>query len=127
MYVDPSEKDRTIMHGLLIIGVIALIYVLLAPKNDPFKPAPQDCPDGRCPVNPINLVESLADVPPQLREPNYSPEGQGSCVHASTITLLRWQGQDELAEWWRANYHSGEYASRPHKETRGSSAPVRVQ
>jgi hypothetical protein len=64
------------------------------------------CPDGAC------LVESLADIPPQLRTPNYAPYGQGSCVHASTVTLLEWQGQHELAKWWKANYNSGEYANR---------------
>src|SRR5687768_14605354 len=41
------------------------------------------------------------NLPRELREPNW---GGGSCVHASTVHLLRWQGHHELAAWWRANY-----------------------
>jgi hypothetical protein len=60
----------------------------------------------------------LADVPKEVRQENYVKKcpdcGEehdrfpGSCVHASTITMLRWHGMDELADWWRENYHSGE-------------------
>lgn len=64
------------------------------------------CPDGRCPVK---YIKSLADVPVPLREENYAG---GSCVHASLITLLRWQGQYEMAEWWRQEYSEGEYLDR---------------
>lgn len=35
--------------------------------------------------------------------------GRGSCVHASLEMLLRWQGKDELANYWRQNYEGGEY------------------
>jgi hypothetical protein len=70
----------------------------------------EECPDGTCPQP--QLIESLADIPPQMRQPNWAPNGFGSCVHASTITILRWQGQYHLAEWWRNTYSSGEYANR---------------
>lgn len=66
------------------------------------------CPKDRCPVE-YKYAESLADIPLPLREENYSG---GSCVHASLVTILRWQGQIELAEWWRANYENGEYLDR---------------
>lgn len=49
------------------------------------------------------------DLPLALRQKNW---GGGSCVHASTVNLLRWQGQYEMAEWWRKNYIGGEYANR---------------
>ena len=53
------------------------------------------------------------NVPHALRQENWpGEEGGGSCVHASMVTLLRWQGQPKLAEWWKQNYDSGEYASR---------------
>lgn len=53
------------------------------------------------------------NLPYALRQENWpGAEGGGSCVHASTISLLRWQGQYALADWWKANYDSGEYASR---------------
>lgn len=95
-----TEKDGR--HTLVLILAAIAAAIFIASKER------EDCPDGKCPV----VIESLADVPPQLRQPNYSPYGQGSCVHASTITILRWQGQYELAAWWKANYHSGEYADR---------------
>jgi hypothetical protein len=51
----------------------------------------------------------VLDLPPEYRTKNW---GGGSCVHASTVTLLRWMGQDELADWWRKNYSGGEYDDR---------------
>lgn len=61
---------------------------------------------------PYKLIESLADVPHELRKANYAPYGEGSCVHASTVTLLRWQGQEKMAQWWTDTYNSGEYSTR---------------
>lgn len=90
------------------IALLGMLLLATAISCEPVE-SPDECPDGTCPGV---LVESLADVPPQLRQPNFSPYGQGSCVHATTITLLNWQGQDELAKWWKENYHSGEYAER---------------
>ncbi len=51
----------------------------------------------------------VMDIPPALRQSNW---GGGSCVHASTVSLLRWQGQDEMADWWREQYRGGEYLGR---------------
>jgi hypothetical protein len=47
-----------------------------------------------------------------MRTLNY---GGGSCVHASTINLLEWQGNHELATWWRQNYAGGEFSTRLHE------------
>jgi len=41
------------------------------------------------------------DLPRELRQSNYAG---GSCMHASLISVLRWQGKHETAAWWRANY-----------------------
>jgi len=46
------------------------------------------------------------NVPPALRQRNYSG---GSCVHATLISLLRWQGQLGVAKDWRRKYSGGEY------------------
>ena len=47
-----------------------------------------------------------------FRENNWlGPQGEGSCVHATIIQMLRWQGQHEMADYWRANHADGEYAS----------------
>lgn len=56
-------------------------------------------------------VAKLADVPVEMRQENWAPYGEGSCVHASVVTMLRWHGMDELAAWWRDTYHSGETAT----------------
>lgn len=45
------------------------------------------------------------NVPPSLRQENW---GTGSCVHASLISLLRWQGRHNTAAYWRAKYEGGE-------------------
>jgi len=65
-----------------------------------------------------SALPHLLDVPSELRTPNYTlaeypwfepGDRPGSCVHASTITLMNMHAMDELAAWWRATYHSGEY------------------
>lgn len=33
---------------------------------------------------------------------------QGSCVHASMVMLLRYQGRDDAADWWLRNFAGGE-------------------
>lgn len=55
------------------------------------------------------MFDVQMDLPLDLRTKNW---GGGSCVHASTVNLLRWQGQDEMADWWRKTYIGGEYADR---------------
>lgn len=64
-----------------------------------------ESPDRRYAESPI------MDLPQAMRQRNW---GGGSCVHASTVHLLRWQGLHELAEWWRKTYAGGEYAGRLH-------------
>lgn len=72
----------------------------------------------RCPTRREDRSESLTrwivpycDLPEAYRIRNYAG---GSCVHASLETVLHWQGQHELARWWRANYAGGEYTDRLH-------------
>lgn len=52
-------------------------------------------------------AKTLADIPPEWRQSNW---GTGSCVHATTVSLLRWQGLYEIADEWRRTY-SGEEAT----------------
>lgn len=72
------------------------------------------------PINPAEvppLIDSPAafrtgptmELPRALREQNW---GGGSCVHASTVMLLRWQKNFAIADKWRATYSGGEYSSR---------------
>jgi hypothetical protein len=49
----------------------------------------------------------VINIPPGDRKGNWiGPQGMGSCVHASMISLLRWQGRRDLADAWR--YADGE-------------------
>lgn len=51
-----------------------------------------------------------ANVPPHCRQSNWSyrSPNDGSCVHASLMSLLRWQCQPKLADWWGKNHGGGE-------------------
>jgi hypothetical protein len=49
------------------------------------------------------------DVPMGLRQQNWRGDRrQGSCVHATTVTMLRWHGFNEIADYWRDSYGNGE-------------------
>ena len=53
------------------------------------------------------------NLPVALRQRNWlGPQKEGSCVHASLVTTLRWCNQFNLGERWRATYGDGEWDSR---------------
>lgn len=56
----------------------------------------------------------VVDVPLPLRQSNWTKGGprNGSCCWATMISLLRWQGRDNTADWIRQNYGGGEYPAR---------------
>jgi hypothetical protein len=59
-----------------------------------------------------NTEYPIVNLPYPLRQKNWSGSlGQGSCVHASMVTLFRWYGRFDLAEWWRKNHGNGETQS----------------
>jgi hypothetical protein len=48
------------------------------------------------------------NLPLALRQRNWIGErGSGSCVHASMVSLFRWQGRYQMAEHWRSTYGDG--------------------
>lgn len=48
-------------------------------------------------------------LPPNIRQENWvGDRGEGSCVHATTVMLFRYQRQYELADYWRRSYQNGE-------------------
>ena len=51
-----------------------------------------------------------ANVPPACRQHNWSQGSMrnGSCTHASLMSLFRWQCQPNLADWWGKNHGGGE-------------------
>lgn len=76
-----------------------------------------DCPGGVCPVPQQyreleayfqSLAEPAVDLAPKFRQRNWTQGGQGSCVHATTVMLLRWQGQYSIAESWKQAYGGGD-------------------
>lgn len=55
----------------------------------------------------------IVALPAELRQRNWlGSQGEGSCVHASLVTHLRWQNQLDLADAWRRSYGNGEYGQR---------------
>ncbi len=58
----------------------------------------------------LSAERPTVNVPPEWRKGNWkSPHGYGSCVHASFITLLRWQGRYETAAMWERTYSGGDW------------------
>jgi len=64
----------------------------------------------RAPAVPIECP--IVNLPVALRQANWrGNEGEGSCVHASLCSLLRWQGRYATADYWRRTYGNGEWAT----------------
>ncbi len=50
----------------------------------------------------------VVNIPLALRQENWvGNQREGSCVHASMISLMRWQGRYNLANYWRKTYGNG--------------------
>lgn len=51
----------------------------------------------------------VVNIPLGLRQENWlGKQGEGSCVWASTVSLLRWQGRYNAADWVRENCGDGQ-------------------
>lgn len=88
---------------LILFGFLALMFLMsfgCAPSTQyALLPAPSAEIPG-------------ANLPLSLRQTNWRGKlGQGSCVHASSMYVMRWNGQYELADWWRKTYGDGETGS----------------
>jgi hypothetical protein len=60
--------------------------------------------------SPKKQERPAVNIPAALRQSNWiGNQGQGSCVHASMISLFRWQYRLKTADYWRRNYGDGEY------------------
>ncbi|HQI28661.1 MAG TPA: hypothetical protein PLT20_11300, partial [Sedimentisphaerales bacterium] len=59
---------------------------------------------------PIQQERPTVNVPRADRQANWlGNQREGSCVHASVISLLRWQGRYRTADYWRRTYGNGEW------------------
>lgn len=63
------------------------------------------------PVKPaVNKERPLVNIPMALRQRNWiGSQREGSCVHATMISLMRWQGRIHLANKWKRTYANGEW------------------
>lgn len=59
---------------------------------------------------PVRKERPTVNLPFVLRQSNWQgPQREGSCTWASMISLLRWQGCYQIADWIRKNYGDGEW------------------
>lgn len=64
-------------------------------------------------ATPLPREVPIANIPKSMRTKNWTSQtrakfGQGSCVHASTYHVMKWQGEEEMAEKWKKKYSGGE-------------------
>jgi len=105
--IPPMPKTNKYQHRVLVLGlIIALVGYWMYTMG---RPAPPPPPPPACPTCSTD-VQSLINIPLKFRQKNWaaSDGSGGSCVHASMLMLLRWQGQFETAQWWRENFEGGE-------------------
>ena len=68
------------------------------------------CCPGEAAQQVVIQERPVVNIPLALRQENWAgSEGSGSCVWASTISLLRWQGRYHTADWIRNHYGDGEW------------------
>ncbi len=65
------------------------------------------------PAQPVVSEERpTVNIPKVLRQKNWiGNRREGSCVHATMISLMRWQGRYNLANKWRRTYGNGAWPS----------------
>jgi hypothetical protein len=86
-------------------------------RTDNRRPLPANCPDGSCPYETVVFSEiPVVNLPPAARQRNWTKYRQGSCVIASTMTMFRWQGRDDLADAFRRKYGGGHGPDQLHWE-----------
>jgi hypothetical protein len=60
--------------------------------------------------NVVKKERPTVNVPMSDQQKNWlGNQREGSCVHASMISLLRWQGRYKMADYWRSHYGNGEW------------------
>lgn len=92
---------------LLIVGLCLALVGCEEPAQEPAAPA---CPD--CPYQVVKASElPTMNLPYEARQKNWIRYGSGSCYYASTVSVLRWQGRDDIAENIRRKCGGGAYTS----------------
>lgn len=82
----------------------ALLCLLAAASSSNAGPAGDIPPE----LEPLQEIPAV-NIPADLHVLNWiGSNGSGSCVHASIVELLNWQGRPDLALKWRTAYSAGE-------------------
>ncbi len=90
---------------------LALLVLTCVGCSQDYYEWPSDTPDTKpTPIYRVNQERPRVNPPAAIRQENWVSNGSGSCVHASIITLFRWQGRYQMADHWRKTYGSGETA-----------------
>jgi hypothetical protein len=94
--------ETSIMKAELVIAACAIAAVLVLNQEDNAIFSPR-----RKPV----IERPTVNVPYKLRQGNWlgGRQRDGSCVHATMISLLQWQGRSDLASYWKRAHGGGEY------------------
>ncbi len=88
----------------LVLTLLLLASLVGCEAVTPGRPRPQ--PPNLTPVKERPVV----NIPVVLRQSNWlGTKQEGSCVHATMISLLRWQGRYKTADYWRKTYGNGEW------------------
>lgn len=59
---------------------------------------------------PVRKEYPTVNLPLEMRQSNWpGSQREGSCVHAATISLFRWQNRLNMADYWRRKYGNGEW------------------
>lgn len=95
------EQLNNLSNRFKVIAAVGLVLVAFSYTNDQTSVPTSDPATWQG----VRDETPVMNLPYLLRTWNW---GGGSCVHASTINCLRWQGQDALADWWRKLYVGGE-------------------
>jgi len=90
------------MKHLFALGSIVCIALAGLMPTSQVKPA--------APLLRYFVERPTINIPMAARQKNWVDwANSGSCVHASMVMILRWQGQNDLAAFWRAKYAGGEW------------------
>jgi hypothetical protein len=108
--MEDSMRDRVksmgivpALAGLACIWSCAVFYCVRPQVEMQDREPPFLCPEPR-------VERPVVNLPPGCRIKNWPDEnGYGSCTHATTAMLLRWQGRPGTANWWKNNHNGGEY------------------
>lgn len=96
---------------------LLLLTLLLVTAGCSTSESWRELPDAPPEVPPANL-------PLSLREKNWtSASGSGSCVIASTVYHLRWNGKPQIAQIFRDNYAGGQTATSIQQKWKAAGIP----